>query len=111
MEKSQNKAIGLLGGSFDPAHKGHLSISRIAIKKIKLNKLIWAVAKKNPFKEKPYYSLNQRIKLAKSISNKINKIQVIHLDRVIRSSRSIDIINYLVKKKKNYKYLLYYWVR
>ena len=100
MEKSQNKAIGLLGGSFDPAHKGHLSISRIAIKKIKLNKLIWAVAKKNPFKEKPYYSLNQRIKLAKSISNKINKIQVIHLDRVIRSSRSIDIINYLVKKKK-----------
>ena len=42
--------IGILGGSFDPAHKGHLAISREAKKRFKLEKIIWAVTKKNPLK-------------------------------------------------------------
>ena len=45
------KSFGLLGGSFDPAHKGHLIITKIAIKKIKLSKVFWLVTKKNPFKK------------------------------------------------------------
>ena len=42
--------IGILGGSFDPAHKGHLAISKEAKKRFKLEKIIWAVTKKNPLK-------------------------------------------------------------
>ena len=51
MAKAIKKSIGLLGGSFDPAHKGHLKISKIAIKKIKLNKVLWLITKQNPFKK------------------------------------------------------------
>ena len=100
MVKVSNKSVGLLGGSFDPAHKGHLIISKIAIKKIKLNTILWIVTKQNPFKGKAYYSLSQRIKEAKKISKKIKKIKVIHLDKTIKSSRSINTINYLINKKK-----------
>ena len=77
MVKVLNKPIGLLGGSFDPAHKGHLAISKIAIKKIKLEKVYWIVSKKNPFKKKPHFSLSERMTRAKKLTSKINKIKVI----------------------------------
>ena len=38
MVRFSNKSIGVLGGSFDPAHKGHIKISKISIEKIKLKK-------------------------------------------------------------------------
>ncbi len=99
MASIQKKKIGLLGGSFDPAHKGHLGISNIAIKKLKLKKIYWVVTKKNPFKNKTFYSLNQRIKYAKKISKVQKKIQVIYIENIVKSSRTIDVINYFIKKK------------
>ena len=50
MNLKKNK-IGILGGSFDPAHKGHLAISKEAVKRFKLKQIIWAITKKNPFKK------------------------------------------------------------
>ena len=100
MVKTVNKSVGILGGSFDPAHRGHLKISKIAINRIKLNKILWVVTKKNPFKEKPLYSLKQRLIEAKKITMREEKIKVVYLDKTIGSSRSIDMVNYLFKKKK-----------
>jgi len=100
MVKDLNKTIGLLGGSFDPAHKGHLEISKIAIKKLKLNNIFWIVAKKNPFKNNPYFSISQRLKKAKELAKSVKKIKVIYLDKKVNSSKSINIIDYLIYKKK-----------
>ena len=97
---SKKKSYGILGGSFDPPHKGHLKISNISLKKIKLEKIFWIVTKKNPFKNKTFYSLNERIKHAKKISKNQKKIKVIYLENIVKSSRSINIINYFIKKKK-----------
>ena len=100
MASTQQKFIGLLGGSFDPAHKGHLGISKIAIKRLKLKIIYWVVAQKNPFKSKTFYPLDERIKYAKKITKTQKKIKIIHLDNFIGSSRIIDVINYFIRKKK-----------
>ena len=62
--------------------------------------MLWIVTKKNPFKGKTFYSLAQRIKKAKKLTKASKKIQVIHLDEIIHSSRSIDVLKYLIDKKK-----------
>ncbi len=102
MLKKKNE-FGILGGSFDPPHKGHLEISKISLRKLGLKKIYWVVTKKNPFKKKPYFSLDERILKSKKISKNNKKIQVIYLDNKVKSSRTIDIVSYLinVEKKKN----------
>ena len=51
--------VGILGGSFNPPHFGHLHISNLAIKKLGLNQVWWIPTKKNPLKEAKIYSTNK----------------------------------------------------
>ena len=92
--------IGILGGSFDPAHKGHLAISKEAIKRFKLKKVIWAITKKNPFKKKSNKSLSIRIQNCKEIIKKFKSIEVKFYENKIKSNKTINLINYLTKIKK-----------
>ena len=101
-----NNAIGVLGGSFDPPHVGHLKISKIILKKLNLKKIYWIITKKNPFKKKPFFSLNERIVKCLNIIEKNNRIHVEYLDDKIRSSKTIKILEYLKKKNKNSKICL-----
>ncbi len=100
MVEYQTAKIGILGGSFDPAHKGHLTISKIVIKKLKLKKVYWVVTKKNPFKTKTLYSIEKRISNIKKIIKKIKGIEVLYLEDKVKSSRSIDAIKFILKKEK-----------
>ena len=100
------KKIGILGGTFDPAHKGHLKISKEAKKKFNLHNIIWAITKKNPFKKKSNLDLNFRIKFAKKITKKNKFIKIQFYEEKIRSNKTIDLINYL--KKNNKKLDIYF---
>ena len=42
--------IGLLGGSFNPAHEGHLRLSQFALKRLRLDAVWWLVSPGNPLK-------------------------------------------------------------
>jgi nicotinate-nucleotide adenylyltransferase len=48
--RDNRRAIGLLGGSFNPAHEGHRHISRMALKRLGLDEIWWMVSPQNPLK-------------------------------------------------------------
>ena len=68
---------------------------------MKLKKIYWVITKKNPFKKKPFFSLKKRLLEARKIVKNNKKIQVLFLENKVKSSRSIDIINYINKKNKS----------
>lgn len=45
-----SRRIGLLGGSFNPAHEGHRHISLLALNKLQLDEIWWLVSPQNPLK-------------------------------------------------------------
>ena len=92
--------IGILGGSFDPAHKGHLAISTEAKRRFKLEKIIWAVTKKNPLKAESKTPISKKIKDCKKIIGMNSFIKVKFYENIIKSNKTIDLINYLKKDKK-----------
>jgi len=99
-KKKKYYKIGILGGTFDPPHTGHYYISKIALRKLRLNKILWVITKKNPLKNKPHLKLKDRIKLSKKITEKNKKIAVKYFDDKIRSANTFNLLNYLKKKTK-----------
>ncbi|MBE1237194.1 nicotinate-nucleotide adenylyltransferase [Phaeovibrio sulfidiphilus] len=49
---SRRARIGILGGSFNPAHEGHLHISQVAIERLNLDFVWWLVSPGNPLKSR-----------------------------------------------------------
>tara|TARA_Y100000590_G_scaffold128736_1_gene147168 strand:+ start:277 stop:816 length:540 start_codon:yes stop_codon:yes gene_type:complete len=101
--KKKYDKIGILGGTFDPPHIGHLHISKIALKKLKLNKVIWIITKQNQLKKKPYLNIKLRIKLSKNILKKQKKISVKYSNNLINSKNTYDLLRYLKKNSTDKK--------
>ena len=103
---SVKNRIGILGGTFDPPHKGHMAISKEAMKRFKLKKIIWAITKKNPLKKKSMENLRTRINFCKKLIRKIKFIEVKFYENIIKSNKTINLINYFTKNKQNDIYFI-----
>lgn len=65
----RRRRIGLLGGSFNPAHIGHLHISRLALSRLRLDEIWWLVSPQNPLKPVDGMApLDERLKSARAIA-------------------------------------------
>ena len=61
------QTIGLLGGSFDPPHLGHLHITREALKQFNLDAVWWLVSPGNPLKKCAPAPLADRVRSARAL--------------------------------------------
>ena len=100
MKKLKKNKIGILGGTFDPAHIGHIKISKEAKKKFHLNKIFWVITKKNPFKKKSFFSLKKRINHAKKININNKFIKIYFFEDKIKSNKTIDLMKFLKNRYK-----------
>ena len=61
------QVVGLLGGSFDPAHAGHVHVSREALKRFGLDRVWWLVSPGNPLKARPPAPMGERLARARAV--------------------------------------------
>ena len=100
--KKKNNKIGILGGTFDPPHYGHVKISKTAIKKLGLKKVFWTITNQNPFKSKPNFNLKKRIILCKKILRNQKKIKIKNLNKKQYSLNTYNLLScWKNKNKKN----------
>jgi nicotinate-nucleotide adenylyltransferase len=96
--------VGLLGGSFNPPHQGHIHISLLATKKLGLNQVWWIPTLQNPFKEKSLYENYQaRLRKCQELTKLFAKIRVKEIDEI----RTIALVNRL---QSQYKNIEFFWL-
>ena len=88
--------IGLLGGSFDPAHEGHLYASLVALRALELDYVWWLVSPGNPLKTSPR-SLAWRMKEARRAARH-PRIRVTAIETDFRTRYTIDTLRALQRR-------------
>ena len=84
--------IGILGGSFNPAHEGHRHISLMALKSLGLDEVWWLVSPKNPLKSAAELAgFDERLRRARAVAAH-PRIRVSDLERDFPSAYTVDVL-------------------
>jgi len=98
--------IGLLGGSFNPAHHGHLYISEQAIKRLGLDQLWWMVSPQNPLKPtKDMAPFAERFLSAQKMA-KHPKIRVTGIEKQFGTTYTYDTLRRLKMRFPGHRFIL-----
>ena len=100
------KRIGLLGGSFDPPHKGHLYISIEAKKALMLDEVWWLVTPQNPLKISQPATYKERVINCKKITTNY-PFKIKEIEKKIQSKFSYETINFL---QNHYTNINFFWL-
>jgi nicotinate-nucleotide adenylyltransferase len=91
--------IGLLGGSFNPAHSGHLYVSETALRRLKLDSVWWLVSPGNPLKDEagmaPFMA---RLKGARAVAKTHPRIHVSGLEQGLGTRYTVDTVGALERR-------------
>jgi nicotinate (nicotinamide) nucleotide adenylyltransferase/ribosome silencing factor RsfS/YbeB/iojap len=93
------RRIGLLGGSFNPAHGGHLHISRLALTRLGLNEVWWLVSPQNPLKPTAGMApFAARLRQAAGIASADRRIHVSDIEARLATLYTADTLKALCRR-------------
>jgi nicotinate-nucleotide adenylyltransferase len=91
-------SIGLLGGSFNPAHEGHCHVSEVALKRLGLDYVWWLVSPQNPLKPSIGMApLDNRLAFARTLATH-PRITVMDIETALGTRYTIDTVKALQRR-------------
>ena len=101
------RRVGILGGSFNPAHGGHLHITRQALDHLNLDQVWWLVSPQNPLKAAAgMASLAERMAEADRVAADM-RIRVTGLERDLGTRYTVDTLRVL---KQRFPHIRFVWI-
>jgi nicotinate-nucleotide adenylyltransferase len=97
-------AVGLFGGSFNPAHPGHDHVAETARRRLGLDRVIWLVAPRNPLKDRPS-PLADRVRSARAGARGASVVSA--AEQALESRYTIDTVRLL---KARYPGVRFVWI-
>jgi nicotinate-nucleotide adenylyltransferase len=99
--------IGLMGGTFDPAHAGHVLVAETALKRLELDVLWWIVSPGNPLKDTR--ALTPQAERIAAVAKLVEdpRIHVTGFEADLGSAYTIDTLSFL---KRRFPATKFVWV-
>jgi nicotinate (nicotinamide) nucleotide adenylyltransferase/ribosome silencing factor RsfS/YbeB/iojap len=109
MTAARHRRIGLLGGSFNPAHRGHLHLSRNALQRLDLDEVWWLVSPQNPLKPAVGMApFSERLARAREVADGHRRIRVTDLENRLGGSHyTVDTLKAL---RRRFPRLSFVWL-
>lgn len=98
--------IGLLGGSFDPAHAGHVHITHEALKRFGLDQVWWLVSPGNPLKARGPAPLARRMAKARQVMQH-PRVKVTDVERHLGTRYTAET---LARLRGHYRGVRFVWL-
>jgi len=98
--------VGLFGGSFDPAHEGHLHAAETAMARLGLDRVIWLVSPGNPLKPDRADDLERRAKAARQVSRG-RRMVVSGIEAALGTRFTLDTVRALKRRHPGVRFV---WV-
>jgi nicotinate-nucleotide adenylyltransferase len=105
--KPGRRRVGLLGGSFNPAHAGHLHVSQQALRLLELDEVWWLVSPQNPLKpETGMAPLQDRMSDARRIARGDPEISVTDIEAALGTIYTVDTLEALRQRHPSADFVL-----
>ncbi len=103
--------VGLLGGSFNPAHDGHRHISELALKRLGLDQVWWLVSPQNPLKSsRGMASLEQRLESARTVAGAAGGKRSLRVSAIEASLGTRYTVDTLVALRRRFGATRFVWL-
>ena len=96
--------IGLLGGSFDPPHRGHVHISKAALKRFRLDQVWWLVSPGNPLKKDAPAAMEKRLAACRALLDN-PRIRVTDFEARVGTRYTAETLQAIFRRRRGVKFV------